>query len=263
MKKKTGIIVFVLLLMSVLFSGYTGQGASSSGNVFGIIGAMDEEVALLKEEAGITKTTELAGMEFCEGKLGNNKVVIVKCGMGKVNAGICANTLINDFGCTKIINTGVAGSLDNAIDIGDIVVSVDAVQHDFDVEAIGFEKGEIPYTGLYAFPADEELRSEAVKAIQETAPDIHAFEGRVCSGDQFISTKEQKDTITSNFGGMCCEMEGAAIAQVCYLNNTPFVILRAISDKEDGSASMQYETFKEKAAENSARIVKYMIEEYN
>ena len=264
MKKKTGIIALVLLLlMSVLLTGCAGQGAAASGDVFGIIGAMDEEVAQLKEEAKITKTTEVAGMEFCEGKIGNNKVVIVKCGMGKVNAGVCANTLINDFGCTKIINTGVAGSLDNEIDIGDIVVSVDAVQHDFDVEAIGFEKGEIPYTGLYAFPADEELRAEAVKAIQETAPDIHAFEGRVCSGDQFISTKEQKDTITSNFGGMCCEMEGAAIAQVCYLNNTPFVILRAISDKEDGSASMQYETFKGKAAEDCAHIVEYMVGEYN
>ena len=226
----------------------------------GIIGAMADEVASLKEAAKITKTTEIAEMEYCEGTLGDNRVVIVQCGMGKVNAGICANTLINDFGCTKIINTGVAGSLDDQIDIGDIVVSVDAVQHDFDVEAIGFEKGEIPYTGLYAFPADEAMRRVAVEAAAEAAPDIHAFEGRVCSGDQFISTPEQKEEITSNFGGMCCEMEGAAIAQACYLNDTPFVVIRAISDKSDGSQSVEYETFEKEAAANCANIVQYMVE---
>ena len=153
---------------------------------------------------------EMMGMDFCEGTLEGKNVVIVQCGMGKVNAGVCANTLIGEFGCTKIINTGVAGSLDNQIDIGDIVVSVDAVQHDFTVEAIGFQKGEIPYTGLYAFPADEEMRKMAVAAAQEGAPDQHVFEGRVCTGDQFISSKEQKEKILSDFGGLCCEMEAAA-----------------------------------------------------
>ena len=225
----------------------------------GIIGAMPEEVDALKEAAGISDVTEIAGMEFCEGSLGDSEVVIVQCGMGKVNAGVCAQTLIRDFNCTQIINTGVAGSLDNTLDIGDIVVSVDAVQHDFDVEAIGFAKGEIPYTGLYAFPADEELRASAVQAAQEAAPDVHVFEGRICSGDQFISTKEQKETIESAFDGMCCEMEGAAIAQVCYLNDTPFVIIRAISDKEDGSNSVEFETFKQEAAVNCVKIVEYMI----
>lgn len=112
---------------------------------------MDAEVDSLKSAADAQDKTTIAGMEFCAGAIGEKKVVIVKCGMGKVNAGICAHTLINYFDCTKIINTGVAGSLDNRIDIGDIVVSTDAVQHDFDVTAIGFVKGEIPYTGLYAF----------------------------------------------------------------------------------------------------------------
>ena len=225
----------------------------------GIIGAMEEEVTSLKEALTDSKTTSIAGMEFCEGKLDSENVVVVQCGMGKVNAGICANTLINDFGCTKIINTGVAGSLDNQIDIGDIVVSTDAVQHDFTVEPIGFEKGEIPYTGLYAFPADETMRKEAVQAVRESAPDVKVFEGRVCTGDQFIFSKEQKETILSNFGGMCCEMEGGAIAQACYLNNTPFVIIRAISDKAGGSEAMDYEIFEKKAAEHCASIVHYMV----
>ena len=234
---------------------------NDDGEKIGIIGAMAEEVDLLKNEAKDLKTTKLSGMDFCEGTLEGKNVVIVQCGMGKVNAGVCANTLIGEFGCTKIINTGVAGSLDNQIDIGDIVVSVDAVQHDFTVEAIGFQKGEIPYTGLYAFPADEEMRKMAVAAAQEAAPDQHVFEGRVCTGDQFISSKEQKEKILSDFGGLCCEMEGGAIAQVCYLNNTPFVIIRAISDKADESESVNYEIFKAEAAANCANIVKYMIAE--
>lgn len=228
-------------------------------NRIGIIGAMEEEVSLLKETITDLKTSTIAGMDFCEGKLEDKDVVVVQCGMGKVNAGICAHTLINQFNCSKIINVGVGGSLDNQIDIGDIVVSIDACQHDFTVEAIGFKKGEIPFTGLYAFPADEEMRKEAIEAVQKTAPNIKAFEGRICTGDQFVSSKEQKAKIKSNFGGMCCEMEGGAVAQACYLNNTPFVIIRAISDKADDSEEMSYEIFKKDAALRSASIVCYMI----
>ncbi len=137
-------------------------------------------------------------------------------------------------------------------------MSVDAVQHDFDVKPIGFQKGEIPYTGLYAFPADEEMCAMAIEAAGKAALDIHAYEGRVCSGDQFVVTEEQKQAITSSFGGMCCEMEGAAIAQACYLNNTPFVVIRAISDKSDGSQSMEFETLKATAAARCTKIVEYM-----
>lgn len=277
MKKRLFAVVGILALISTFLLTGCSQSGSETGaessietvtetvketikETIGIIGAMDVEVTSLKESAEITKTTKIAEMEFCEGNLGEKSIVIVKCGMGKVNAGICAHTLINEFGCTKIINTGVAGSLDNKIDIGDIVVSTDAVQHDYNVEAIGFKKGEIPYTGLYAFTADEELRAAAVKSVQESAPDIHVFEGRVCSGDQFISTKEQKDRIISDFGGMCCEMEGAAIAQTCYLNNTPFVVIRAISDKPDETEIVDYKVFEKESAARCANIVRYMVE---
>ncbi|MBQ9680718.1 MAG: 5'-methylthioadenosine/adenosylhomocysteine nucleosidase [Ruminococcus sp.] len=254
------VIGALAIFSSVLLVGCATSEAEKAKETIGIIGAMDVEVTSLKEAAQITKTTKIADMEFCEGTLKGKNVVIVKCGMGKVNAGICAHTLINEFDCTRIINTGVAGSLDNQIDIGDIVVSTDAVQHDYDVEAIGFKKGEIPYTGMYAFPADEALRAAAVKAVQESAPDVHVFEGRVCSGDQFISKKEQKDKIISDFGGMCCEMEGAAIAQACYLNNTPFVVIRAISDKPDETEIVEYQTFEAQAAAMCAKIVEYMVE---
>lgn len=250
-------VIAVAVFSGVLLAGCSNNSAPKEK--IGIIGAMDAEVKSLKEAAKITKTTKIAEMEFCEGTLKDKDVVIVKCGMGKVNAGICAHTLINDFKCTAIINTGVAGSLDNQIDIGDIVVSTDAVQHDYDVEAIGFKKGEIPYTGQYAFPADEALHAAAVKAVRESADDIRVFEGRVCSGDQFISKKEQKEKIIADFGGMCCEMEGAAIAQACYLNDKPFVIIRAISDKPDETEIVEYKVFEAKAAERCAKIVKSMV----
>jgi adenosylhomocysteine nucleosidase len=250
------VLVAVFLSVILLCSGCGSISDGNSTGKIGVIGAMDEEVSYLKGLIENKKTTEVADMEFCEGTLDGKKVVIVQCGMGKVNAGICANTLINEFGCSEIINTGVAGSLQDQIGLGDIVVSVDAVQHDFTVEAIGFAKGEIPYTGLYAFPADESMRKTAVDAARSVAPDIEVFEGRVCTGDQFISTDEQKEKILSDFGGLCCEMEGGAIAQVCHLNKTPFVIIRAISDTTDDA---EYENFMESAALNSARIVEYMV----
>ena len=225
----------------------------------GVIGAMADEVAALKNAMTIRSVTTVADMEFCEGTLDGKNVVVVQCGMGKVNAGICAHTLINTFGVNRIINTGVAGSLDSGIDIGDLVVSTDAVQHDFDVSPIGFVRGEIPYTGLYSFPADETLRANAVSAARRTAPEVRVHEGRVCSGDQFIASREQKETILSSFGGLCCEMEGGAIAQACYLNHTPFVIIRAVSDKADDSEEVSYQEFEQAAAARCAAIVRSMI----
>ena len=225
----------------------------------GIIGAMDDEVSLLKKAARIDKTTSIASMEFCEGEIDGRSVVIVKCGMGKVNAGICVSTLIREFHCDVIINTGVAGSLDARMDIGDIVISLDAVQHDFDVTPIGFQKAEIPYTGLYAFKADEMLREAAKKAADKVIDDVKIFEGRVCSGDQFIASKGQKDTIVSNFGGLACEMEGASVAQTCYLFNVPFVILRAISDKPDGTGASDFAVFTAQSAARCSKIILEML----
>lgn len=229
-------------------------------SVWGVIGAMEEELRELKAAACITGTETIAGMEFCTGKIGSADVVLVKSGMGKVNAGICAQILITHFHVGRIINTGVAGSLDAGIDIGDLVISQDAVQHDFDVSPIGFRKGEIPYTGLVAFPADEAMRRAAVLAVRETSPEAGVFEGRVCSGDQFIASREQKERIVQEFGGLCCEMEGAAIAQVCVISGTPFVIIRAISDKADDSEEVSFAEFAATAASRCAAAVKRMIQ---
>ena len=226
----------------------------------GIIGAMDVEVASLKKAMDIERTVTKAGMEFCEGTLGRVSAVVVKCGIGKVNAGMCVQILADLFEVTHILNTGIAGSLNNDINIGDIVVSKDAVYHDMDVTSLGYRPGEVPGMGFVAFKADEELRLSAVKACREAAPDIQVFEGRIASGDQFIGERARKEWIRSSFTGDCTEMEGCAIAQAAYLNHLPFIIIRAISDKADESVSVSYEEFEGKAAEHCARLVRYMME---
>ena len=224
--------------------------------VTGIIGAMESEISSIRETMEDVRVTTVSGMEFAEGVIGGSEVVVVQCGMGKVNAGICTQTLITRFGVERIINTGVAGNLTEELTIGDFVVSTDAVQHDFDVSPIGFEKGEIPYTGLSAFPANEDLRALAVRAVAEAAPTAKVLEGRVCSGDQFISEPEQAKAIRSATGGLCAEMEGGAIAQVCYLNQTPYVIIRAISDDSD---DMSFDQFQAAAAAQCAAATLAMV----
>ncbi|MBO4458285.1 MAG: 5'-methylthioadenosine/adenosylhomocysteine nucleosidase [Butyrivibrio sp.] len=227
----------------------------------GIIGAMEVEVATLKSNMTVKNTVKKASMEFFEGTIGNTEVVVVRSGIGKVNAGICVQILIDLFNVTHIINTGIAGSLNADINIGDIVLSTDACYHDVDITVFGYKKGEIPQIGAAEFKADEELREKAKASIKKAAPDIGVFEGRVCSGDQFISSSEVKDAIVRDHGGLCTEMEGAAIAQASYLNNTPFLIIRAISDKADGGAEVDYPTFEAKAAKDCAAIVMEIIAE--
>ena len=228
-------------------------------NCLGIIGAMDGEVENLKESAHITETLKRADMEFNKGTLNDTDVVIVKCGVGKVNASICCQILIDLFNVTHIINTGLAGSLTPDARIGDIVLSTDALQHDFDVTPIGFAKAEIPFTGLSSFKASEELRRIALEATS-SLHDIHVIEGRICSGDKFISNASEKNEIIKNFGGACCEMEGASVAQTCYLNHIPFLVVRAISDSADDSASkdFNFSMFEKSAAQRGAAIVKYI-----
>lgn len=225
----------------------------------GIIGAMEVEVATLKSQINIKNVVTKASMEFNEGTIGNTEVVIVRSGVAKVNAGICVQILVDMFNVTHVINTGVAGSLDARINIGDIVLSTDACYHDVDATVFGYKKGEVPQLGIHAFPADASLREAAKAAIKKAAPDLGVFEGRVCSGDQFVSSPDVKKAIIDEQGGMCTEMEGAAIAQACYLNKIPFVIIRAISDKADGSDIVDYPVFEEKAAHDCAALVKEMI----
>lgn len=230
-------------------------------NIIGIIGAMEEEVNILKEKMSIDAVEKKASMEFFKGKLNDKEVVIVRSGISKVNAAVCTQILIDDFNVDCVINTGIAGSLQNKIDIGDIVISSDAMQHDVDATGFGYDPGVIPRMESSVFKADERLIELAKKVCEAEIPSIAAHVGRVVTGDQFISDREVKNKIESNFHGYCTEMEGAAIAQAAYLNNVPFVILRAISDKSDDSATVDYPAFEKKAIEHSVILVENMLKQ--
>lgn len=229
-------------------------------NKIGIIGAMDEEVKGLKEDMIITSTATIASMEFLEGTLSGKNVVVVRSGIGKVNAAVCAEILAGIYKADAIINTGIAGSLQAKIDIGDIVVSSDVLHHDMDATGFGYPLGQIPRMDVLSFQADDTLIKLAQEVCSKVNPDINTHVGRIVSGDQFISDKQIKEKISKDFAGFCTEMEGAAIAQTAYLNHIPFVILRAISDKADDSATMDYPTFERKAIEHSVNLVKGMLQ---
>lgn len=227
--------------------------------MLGIIGAMDEEVDKLKASMEKIQVKQKASMEFYQGSIQGKEVVIVRSGIGKVNAGICAQILVDDYQVDGIVNTGIAGSLRAEINIGDIVISTDAVQHDMDAIAFGYPLGQIPRMDTLAFQADIRLAELAEKSCKKVLPELGVFRGRVASGDAFIASKERKDTILKEFDACCCEMEGAAIAQAAYLNQIPFVIIRAISDKADDSAHMDYPAFEAMAIENSVKLITEMV----
>ena len=229
--------------------------------MLGIIGAMEVEVKELREMMENPQAQTVAGMTFYQGTINGKEVVVVRSGIGKVNAGICSQILVDRYQVEGIINTGIAGSLRNEINIGDIVLATVAVQHDVDATGFGYPLGEIPQMGIKEFPADEKLRALAEECSKKANPDIQVFCGRVASGDQFISNKEKKNWIQDNFDAYCTEMEGAAIAQAAYLNNIPYLVVRAISDKADDSANMDYSEFEAKAVKNSVRLMAAMIAE--
>lgn len=227
--------------------------------LLGIIGAMAEEVEQLKQDMAYPEVTKIAGMEFYKGRIGGKMAVVVRSGIGKVNAGVCVQILVDHFGVDGIVNTGIAGSLRAEINIGDMVLSTDAIQHDVDATVFGYPLGKIPQMDVQSFPADEKLRELAKECSKKVNPELGVFEGRVLSGDQFISSKEKKNWLIETFDGYCTEMEGAAIAQVAYLNHVPFLIVRAISDKADDSASMDYPEFERQAVLHSTRLTRALI----
>ena len=223
--------------------------------MLGIIGAMDEEVAKVKEEMQDVEVLSKASMDFYKGVINGHSAVVVRSGIGKVNAAMCAQILVDEYKVDAIINTGIAGSLDAAIDIGDIVLSTDTLEHDMDAVTFGYPLGQIPRMDTLSFEADARLREIAKEACEKVNPEIKVFEGRVVSGDQFVSDKDKKKWLVDNFAGSCTEMEGAAIAHAAYLNKVPFLIIRAISDKADDSASMDYPAFEAKAIEHSVKLI--------
>ena len=229
--------------------------------MIGIIGAMEDEVAQLKKNMEIEETTEVASLSFCRGKLSGREVVVVRSGIGKVNAAICTQILVDQFHVDVIINTGIAGSLDAESDIGDIVISTDAVEHDMDASIFGDPIGQIPQMDTFSFPADESLVKLAKEVNEKANPDVHTWIGRVVSGDQFVSSGEKKEQLIRVFDAKCTEMEGAAIAHAAYLNKISCVIIRAISDKADNSAVVDYPAFEAAAIRHSVRLIEALVSE--
>jgi len=219
----------------------------------GIIGAMQVEVEILLGAMENKREVEKAGSTFYEGTLKGLEAVVVQCGVGKVNAAICAQMLCDLFNVTHLVNTGIAGSLCADLDIGDLVVSTDAMYHDMDAVHFGYPMGKVPGMDTTAFPADKTMMEYAFAAAEAVNPG-HTKMGRVASGDQFVAEKAVKQRIIDVTGGLCTEMEGAAIAHTAYRNGVPFVILRAISDKADDSAEMDYPTFERIAAHRCAEV---------
>lgn len=226
--------------------------------ILGIIGAMDIEVARLKKAMKDIQIVKKASMEFFTGTLNGCRAVVVQAGIGKVNAACCTQVMIDTFQVDCVINTGIAGSLRTEINIGDIVLATDAVEHDMDVVVFGYGPGHIPGMKELSFRADDLLRNIAKEACLQVNPEIQVFEGRIVTGDQFVSGKEKKNWLTETFDGYCTEMEGAAIAHAAYLNKVPFLVVRAISDKADDSATMDYPTFEAQAAEHSVKLIMEM-----
>ena len=226
----------------------------------GIIGAMDVEVQLLKENIQNLTVTEKAGTQYYEGTLMGLPVVVVKCGIGKVNAAIGAQILCDCFGVTAIVNTGIAGSLCTEQNIGDMVISSDVWHHDFDCVAFGYAMCQIP--GMpHSFAADEALIALAKQAAEQTGSTVRI--GRIASGDQFVADPKLKEQIIQRTQALCTEMEGAAIAQTAYRNGIPFVILRCISDKADNSAEMDYPSFEAMAAKRCAQVAMSLAQSLN
>ena len=228
----------------------------------GIIGAMTVEVETLKAQLQDKKETERAGMTFYEGLLENLPVVLVVCGVGKVNAALCVQMLCDLFQVTHIVNTGVAGSLCAELDIGDFVISEKAMYHDFDCSSINpnYCVGQVPGLPVCAFPADQDMMRLAFDAAEQVH-EGHARIGTVASGDQFVSSKIQKAKIVADTGAICTEMEGTAIAHAAWRNGVPFVVIRAISDKADDSAQMDYPTFEAIAAKRCAEVTRLLAKQ--
>lgn len=226
----------------------------------GIIGAMEVEVTTLKQRMEVSRVVTKASMEFNEGVLNGKDVVVVRSGIGKVNAAVCAQILVDVFNVDVIINSGIAGGINDNVDIGDIVISSDVLHHDMDATGFGYDLGVIPQMKCSNFVADKELVELALAVSKEVDETVHTHVGRIVTGDQFISGVEKKTWLKENFDGYCAEMEGVAIAQVAYLNDIRFLIVRAISDKADATACEDYPQFEKKAAEYAVALVTGMIE---
>lgn len=224
-------------------------------NIIGIIGAMDIEVSALIEKMDKTVQETVGGITFTKGTLCGKDVVISKCGIGKVFAAMCAQTMILKYAPKYIINSGVAGALSKELNILDAVIATKMVQHDMDTSPLGDPKGLISGINIVEIESDVDVSSQLEKAANEH--NVRTVRGIIASGDQFIADPDKKAEIVSLFGAIACEMEGASIAQVCYVNKVPFCVMRTISDGK--GEAMDYQAFAVSAAKKSMEIIEKFL----
>ena len=228
--------------------------------MIGIIGAMGVEVSALADLLENKKSETISGVEYLSGTIFGRDVVLAVCGIGKVFAAICAQTMILKYNPEIIINTGVAGTLSEELSIGDIAISDFVVQHDMDTSPLGDPVGLLSGINIVKIPSDEATYRKIESAVKTTGTNYRI--GTIASGDQFLASNEVKARIVDNFGAIAGEMEGGSIGHVCYVNKIPFCVLRAISDCADGSGAENYMEFLNKAAENAVNVMKNFISEY-
>ncbi|WP_056978006.1 5'-methylthioadenosine/adenosylhomocysteine nucleosidase [Lentilactobacillus senioris] len=220
---------------------------------YGIICAMDEEIAILKANLKNEATTKIGPIEFFKGQIANSDVVLVKSGIGKVQAGITAALMLTNFKIDYLVNTGSAGGIGTDLKIGDVVISTETAYHDVDVTAAGYEIGQLPNCPA-RFPASRDLEAQITKAAE--AANLETHSGLIVSGDQFVASKEVIDHIKDNFSdALCVEMEGAAIGQVAYDFDVPYVVIRAMSDVGDEDANTNFDEFIIEAGKRSAEMM--------
>lgn len=227
----------------------------------GIIVAMQEELEEIKEYVEDINEKEIRHITFIEGKVEEKKVVLVQCGIGKVNAAMVTQALIDSYNIEYIVNIGVAGALNPMLNIGDVVIADKLIQHDFDITAFGHSKGYITGVGDF-IQTDENLRNKLEKLNHNNKDNEYKIKlGIIASGDIFCTDIEMKNKIYSKFDADCVEMEGAAIAQVCYLNEIPFVVMRSISDSPNGKNAITFDKFLKIASKRIANLLVEFIKE--
>lgn len=224
----------------------------------GIIAAIHEEVEAIQKLMTDIYIKEVYELQFIQGKINTKDVVLVKCGVGKVNAARTTQILLNNYEIEYVINVGTAGSLNESIEIGDIVIGEKLVQHDFDITAGGREKGYITDVGKY-FYSDKKLVEETKEVIEDMNENFNAFIGTIATGDIFVQDIQVKNSIKAEFNADCAEMEGAAIAQVCMLDNIPFIVIRSISDKPNGNNAIDFEKYLALACERYAKFIDFFL----
>ena len=226
----------------------------------GIIAAMQIEIDGIKEKLSDRTCTTISGIDFVCGYIGGRRVVCAKCGVGKVFAALCAQTMCLGFDLECIINTGVAGGLMDGLSVLDVVVADDVVQHDMDTSPIGDPVGLLSGINIINIPTATRIARVLSECVEYVG--VKCVRGTIATGDQFVATEERRQFIKNTFNAAACEMEGGAIGHVCYVNEIPFGIIRAISDGGDGDAALDYPTFAAKAAENSIKAVLRFIEKF-